>query len=408
MRLVAAARVVTSDPARATTADPLGVLDDGAIAIDDGRIAAIGPRAALARRYPSAPVRRGRLLTPGLIDAHTHAPWMGSRHAEYALRMEGASYEAIASAGGGIVASMRAVREASLEAIVMELRARLRRMATLGVTTVEAKSGYGLDAASEHKQLTAIAEAAKEAAMPHVVPTFLALHALPPEARGDRDAYAAQVATAVLPAIARAGLARYVDAYVDRGAFSMEQARPVLERARALGLGVRLHAGQFADVGGAELAAELGADSVDHLEHVSPRGIDALARAGTCAVLLPVASFTLGQAPPPIAALRAAGVPLVVASDANPGTAPTESLPLALALAVRLYGLTMAEAILGATREAARSLGLGGERGILREGLRADAVLWDLPHESALVQPWGVPRTELVLRDGETLHELLR
>jgi imidazolonepropionase len=276
-------------------------------------------------------------------------------------------------------------------------------MASLGVTTVEAKSGYGLDEASERKQLEAIAEAANEADLPRLVPTYLALHALPPEARGDRDAYAATVAARWLPAIAAAGLARFVDAYVDRSAFSVDQARPVLARARELGLGVRLHVGQFADVGGAELAAELHASSVDHLEVVGPAGIAALAAAGVRAVLLPVASFTLRQDPPPIAALRAAGVPLVVASDANPGTAPTESLPLALALAVRSYGLTPAEALLGATREAAASLGLADVTGALRPGLAADLVIWDLPHESAIVQPWGTSRARAVLRDGGNL-----
>jgi len=174
----------------------------------------------------------------------------------------------------------------------------------------------------------------------------------------------------------------------------------VLARARELGLGVRVHAGQFADVGAAELAAELDAASADHLEHVDARGVAAMASRGVRAVLLPVASFTLKQDPPPVAALRAAGVPLVVASDANPGTAPTESLPLAMALAVRSYGLTVPEALLGATREAAASLGLAGVCGALRRGLRADVAIWDLPHENAIVQPWGVPRAWCVLRDG--------
>lgn len=403
MRLVTAPRLVTCDPGRATAADPLGVIEDGALLLEGGAISAVGPRAELLARYPAVPVTaHDGVLTPGLVDAHTHAPWMGAREREYALRMAGADYEAIAAAGGGIVASMRAVRAAPVEAIAAALRARLGRMASLGVTTVECKSGYGLDEAGERKQLEAVAAAAR-AHLPRVVPTYLALHALPPEARGDRDAYAARVATDWLPAMAAAGLCRFVDAYVDRSAFSVAQARPVLERARALGLGVRLHAGQFADVGGAELGAELGAASADHLEQVGPRGIEALARGGVRAVLLPVASFTLRQDPPPVAALRAAGVRLVVASDANPGTAPTESLPLALSLAVRGYGLTPAEALLGATREAAAALGLGDVCGALRPGLRADVALWDLPHEDALVQPWGVSRVAAVLRDGVAL-----
>jgi imidazolonepropionase len=401
MLLLTAPRVVTCDPARATAADPLGVVEDGALLIEGGAVADVGPRADLAARHPHARVAaHDGVLTPGLVDAHTHAPWVGSREREYALRMAGADYEAIAAAGGGIVASMRAVRAADAATIARTLAARLRRMASLGVTAVECKSGYGLDEASERRQLEAVQEAGRAADLPRVVPTYLALHALPPEARGDRDAYAAEVARAWLPAIAAAKLARFVDAYVDRSAFSVAQARPVLARARALGLGVRIHAGQFADVGGAELAADLGAASADHLEQVGPRGIEALAVAGVRAVLLPAASFTLRQDPPPVAAMRAAGVRMVVASDANPGTAPTESLPLALALGVRGYGITPAEAILGATREAAASLGLGDTCGALRVGLRADVAIWDLPHEDAIIQPWGVPRIRAVLRDG--------
>ena len=403
-RLILAPRLVTCDPARATAADPLGVLEDAAVVIEGGLILAVGSLAEIAARYPTLAIEPSPgVITPGLIDAHTHAVWMGSRDGEYALRMAGAGYEAIAAAGGGIVSSMRSVRAASLESIAETLKARLRRMASLGVTTVEAKSGYGLDEASERKQLEAIASVAREAGLPRVVPTYLALHALPPEALGDRDAYARVVAASWLPGIAAAGLCRFVDAYVDRSAFSVDQARPVLRRARDLGLGVRLHVGQFADVGGAELAAELGANSVDHLEIVGPQGIAALAASGARAVLLPVASFTLRQDPPPIAALRAAGVPLVVASDANPGTAPTESLPLALALAVRGYGLTPAEALLGATREAAVSLGLADITGVLRSGLAADLVVWDLPHENAIVQPWGTSRARAVLRAGAAI-----
>lgn len=400
-----ARRLVTCDPSRASSADPLGVIEDAAIVVQSGAIEAVGGRQEILGREPDLEVAldAGGVVTPGLVDCHTHAPWMGSRDAEYAVRMAGGDYEAIAAAGGGIVASMRAVRAATTGEIACALRARLGRMAALGVTAVEAKSGYGLDEASERKQLEAIAEAGRDTRLPRVVPTYLALHALPPEAGGDRAAYADTVARSWLPAIAAAGLARHVDAYIDRSAFSVDEARPVLERARALGLGVRVHVGQFADVGGAELAAELGAASADHLEHVSPGGIDALARAGVAAALLPVASFTLQQAPPPVEALRAAGVPLLVGSDANPGTAPTESLPLALALAVRLYGLTVAEAILGATREAARALGLGDVCGAVRPGLRADIAVWDLPHENAIVQPWGTPRARAVLRDGEVI-----
>jgi imidazolonepropionase len=273
-------------------------------------------------------------------------------------------------------------------------------MASLGVTTVEVKSGYGLEPVHERKQLAAIARAGASSRVPSVVATFLALHALPPSS--DRAAYVAHVARELVPEIARGRMARFVDAYVDANAFTVAEARQVGEAARAHGLGVRLHVGQFADIGGAELAAELGAASVDHVEHVSPAGIAALARADVAAVLLPAASFTLAQPPPPVSALRDAGVRLVVASDANPGTAPTESLPLALALAVRGYGLTPDQVLIAATRDAATSLGLQ-DRGVLREGARADIVVWGLPHEHALVQPWGVAKTHAVVVGGRAL-----
>lgn len=399
VRRIDAKRVVTCDP-------EAGVVEDAAIVIDGDRIEYVGPAASA----PKVDRRRDvgdRVVTPGLVDAHTHACWVGSRHAEYAIRMRGGDYRDIAHAGGGILATQRAVAAASEKQLAHALLVRLDRMMRLGVTTVEVKSGYGLEAEQERKQLAAIALADESggylaAELPSVVPTLLALHALPESARSDRAAYVAGVARDLVPQVAKEGLARFVDAYVDDSAFTVDEARLVCDAARANGLGVRLHVGQFADVGGAELAASIGAASVDHLEHVSAAGIDALARAGVHAVLLPVASFTLGQSPPPVRALREAGVPLVVASDANPGTAPTESLPLALALAVRAYGLTPEEAIVAATRNAAASLGLR-DRGVLRAGMRADVVVWDLPHEEAIVQPWGVPKTRAVFVGGAAI-----
>ena len=314
------------------------------------------------------------------------------------MRMAGADYEAIAAAGGGIVASMRAVRAASRQELVASRRARVRRMAALGVTTVEVKSGYGLDEASERKQLEAVAEVARDSDGPRLVATYLGMHATPPGK--DKDSHARDCVS-WLDGIAEDGLAQFVDAYVDRSAFSVAHARPLCERARALGLGVRLHVGQFADVGGAELAAEMGAASVDHVEQLSPGGAEALAAAGTVAVMLPVASYTLGQAPPDVAQLRAQGVSLAVASDANPGTAPTESLPLAMAMAVRSYGMTLDEVMAGVTSVAARSLGL--EVGVLRVGAPADVVLWDVAREHELVQPWGVSKARAVFRDGRVI-----
>ena len=386
--VIRSARVVTND------GPPL---EDAALAIDDdGRVAWIGPIAGA----PAAPtVYEAPLVTPGLVDAHTHAAWAGSRHVEYAMRMAGEDYVAIAKAGGGIVSSHRAIESITEDDLAALLEARLRRMAALGVTTVEVKSGYGLVPELELKQLRAIARASSRANLPRVVPTFLALHALPP-GETDRDRYAA-AASALVREVAARKLARFVDAYVDDHAFQPSHARSLGRAARDAGLGVRLHVGQFSDIGGAELAAELGAKSADHLEHVSEAGARALAAANVAVVLLPTAAFTLAQAPPDVAMLRRAGVTFVVASDANPGTAPTESLPLAMSLAVRSFGLTPAETLAAATCNAARSLDV--DAGVLRAGAPADVVLWDLPHEIALVQPWGTPRAKLVLRDGNVI-----
>lgn len=394
--IIAASRVITCDPQRPGA---LGQLEDGAVLIEHGRILAVDHLDRLKESGAPVVLHSAGTMTPGLVDAHTHAVWVGSRHDEYRIRLEGGDYEAIAKAGGGIRSSMRAIRAASQETIERTLWSRLHRMLSQGVTTVEVKSGYGLDEENERKQLQALRFAVAAPDLPRVVPTYLALHALPPEFDGQRGAFA----QAVLPwirAVAADGLARYVDAYVDRSAFSVEEAEPALRLARELGLGVRVHAGQFADVGACAMAARLGAASADHLEQTDLVSINALAAGKVAAVLLPVASFTLQQAPPPIAALRAAGLSLVVASDANPGTAPTESLPLAMAMAARSYGLSPAECLLGVTRNAAACLGLSEETGVLRPGLFADLVLWDLPHEDALVQPWCPPPVEAVVLRG--------
>jgi imidazolonepropionase len=403
--VVLADRVATVDPARSTEDNPLGSIEDAGVLVEDGVIRFVGARGDVLARAGDAPIMAdgvGGVLTPGLCDAHTHAAFAGSRHAEYAARLGGASYEDIARAGGGILSTRAAVRAATADDLAKTLAQRLDRMARLGVTTVEIKSGYGLDEENEAKQLEVIAAQSRRDDLPRVVATYLALHAIPKEEASRRTAYVDE-AVGRVTAFAARGLMRYVDAYVDANAFTAAEAERLGNAARNAGLGIRLHVGQFADVGGAALAARLGAATADHLENVSPADIEALARAGTRAVLLPVASFTLAQAPPPVHQLRSAGVPLVVASDANPGTAPTESLPLALAFAVRLYGLRPDEAISGSTREAAQSLGLGHRVGILKEGFDADLVLWDLPHEQAIVQPWGTPKTRLVLRQGRQL-----
>lgn len=400
-------RLVTCDETRASAQNPLGAIDDAALLIEGDRILMVGKRTEVLGHEPHArQINVEGVVTPGLVDAHTHLAWVGSRHDEYVMRMQGAGYEAIAAAGGGIVSSMRAVREASVEQLEKLMRRRLLRMAQLGTTTCEIKSGYGLDLEHETKQLRAIDAVSHNAALPRVVPTFLALHALPPEARAHRQQWIERVAKEWVPAVAQQKLARFIDAYIDRNAFSADEARVVFESAKATGMGVRAHVGQFADVGGADLAAELAAASVDHMENVSEEALAKLAASHTRAVLLPTASFTLRQTPPPVAAVRRAGVSMVVASDANPGTAPTESLLLAMAFALHSYGMTPEECILGATREAAASLGLGDVCGKLAPGYSADVVGWDLPHERALLQPWGSAPTTLVVLRGNVVHQL--
>lgn len=397
-RIYSAARVVTCDTKRITKDNPLGALEDAAVVVENGVVADIVERKVAGK---DASDFGARVITPGLVDAHTHAAWSGSRHDEYAMKMAGADYRDIANAGGGILASQRAIRDVGDADLASEIAARLKRMASLGVTSCEVKSGYGLEREHELKQLGALARLADRHDLPRIVPTFLALHALPKTAT-DRNAFVAGVADLV-EHVAAQKLARFVDAYVDANAFSADEARIVGERAKRAKLGVRLHVGQFADVGGAELAAELGARSADHLENVSDAALAKMADAGVAAGLLPIACLTLAQAKPRVDAMRKAGVSLVVASDANPGTAPSESLPLAMALAVRLYGLTAEEAILGATANAARSLDL--DAGVIRVGAPADLVVWDLPHERAIVQPWGVSKTALVLRDGTAIFK---
>ena len=385
------------DAARAWTGSDAGAIDDAAIAGEGGVVTYVGARANAPAFHGE--IQRAGLVTPALVDAHTHAAWAGHRHGEYVLRMQGADYVTIAKAGGGIARSHDAIAAIAEDDLVDVLTARLRRMAQQGVATIEVKSGYGLTVEGELKQLRAITRASKLPGLPRLVRTFLALHAIAPGE--SRETHLTRMVTELLPEVARLGLADRVDAYVDTHAFTAAEAHALFESARALGLGITIHAGQFGDVGGAELAAKHGAGSADHLEHISRSGAEALASAGVRAVLLPVASYTLRQAPPPVQLLRDAGVKLVVASDANPGTAPTESLPLAMALAVREYGLSIDEMMHGATTEAAAALGLPSPA--LTAGAPATLTLWDLPHENALAMPWGAPPVIDVWCDGRSL-----
>ncbi len=367
------ARLVTLD------GDGYGLVEDGALAWKDGRIAFAGARADLpASDGPLAAEvvqAGGRLVTPGLVDCHTHLVFGGDRAGEFEQRLLGASYEQIARAGGGIVSSVRATREASASALLAQSLPRARALLADGTTTIEIKSGYGLDFESERRMLQVARQVGASLGI-EVRTTFLGAHALPPEYAGQPDAYIDAVCQ-WLPRLHAEGLVDAVDAFCESIGFNAAQTRRVFEGARALGLPVKLHADQLSDGDGAALVAEFGGLSADHVEHTSPAGVEAMARAGTVAVLLPGAFHVLRETRlPPLDAFRARGVPMAVATDCNPGTSPLQSLRLAMSLACTHFRLTPEEALRGATVHAARALGLA-DRGRLATGLRADFVLWN-------------------------------
>ena len=368
----------------------LGVIEDGLIAAAGDRILYAGARAdAPPLEADTVHDCAGRWVTPGLIDCHTHLVFAGNRAREFELRLEGASYEAIARAGGGIVSTMQATRAASRDQLVAEALPRLDAMLAEGVTTIEIKSGYGLSQTDEIKMLEAARTLGKARAV-HVATTFLGAHALPPEFAGDPDGYVDLVCTQMIPAIAAAGLADAVDAFCEGIGFSPAQVRRVFEAAIAHGLPVKLHAEQLSNLDGAALAAEFGALSADHLEHLDENGVAAMAKAGTVAVLLPGAFyFTRETRLPPIEALRRAGVPIAVATDCNPGTSPLTSPLLAMNMAATLFRLTVDECILGMTREAARAIGRLDRVGTLESGKVCDLAIWDISEPAELVYRMG-------------------
>jgi imidazolonepropionase len=359
---------------------PYGLIEHGAIALHHGRIAWIGGMDAL----PDAPDALagvvesldGALVTPGLIDCHTHLVFGGDRAHEFDLRLNGASYEEIARAGGGIVSSVSATRAASEEQLFVQSLPRARALLADGVTTLEIKSGYGLDLDSERRMLRVARRLGRELGI-SVRTSFLGLHALPPEYRDKRADYVALVCDEMLPTLAAEGLVDAVDAFCENIGFTRDETRRVFERAKQLGLPVKLHAEQLSDQDGAALVAEYGGLSADHLEYLSESGVRAMARAGTIAVLLPGAFYALRETKlPPVASLREHAVPIAIATDCNPGTSPLLSLRLAAGMACTLFRLTPEEALLGVSVNAARALDLT-DRGTLAVGQRADLVVWD-------------------------------
>jgi imidazolonepropionase len=380
-----------------------GEISDAALAILDGSIAWIGPEADLpSGNAASTRSVSGRWITPALIDCHTHLIFGGNRAQEFEQRMKGASYEEIARAGGGILSTVRATREASAEDLFDRALPRVRALAAEGVATVEIKSGYGLDVENELKMLE-VAERLGESSGINVCTTLLAAHTVPPEFEGKADDYIDLICDELLPEVAARELAGAVDAYCESIAFSAPQVAKVFRKAGDLGLDVKLHADQLSDGGGAELAAHFNALSADHLEYTSTTGVKAMAKAGAVAVLLPGAFLTLGETQrPPVEALRASGVPVAIASDCNPGTSPICSLRHAMILASRLFGLTPEECLAGTTREAARALGVAGDRGTLEPGKRADVAIWDISHPRELAYWIGTPQLADLLVGGHT------
>jgi imidazolonepropionase len=388
----------------------VGLVGDGAVAVVGEDIAWVGRSRDLPAELRPGPGTRvfdaaGKVVLPGLVDCHTHVVYAGDRTTDFELRVGGLTYAEIAARGGGIRVTVEATRRASLEELVAQALERLDRMLAYGVTTAEAKSGYGLDLESEVKILRAVA-ALGDLHPIDLVPTFLGAHTIPPEHRGDRERYVDRVVEEMIPAVGEAKLAAFCDVYLEESvAFTRAEARRIAEAGRAYGLFPKLHADQLTGGGGAELAAEIGAVSADHLEHVSDAGIEALARAGVVAVLLPAASLFLGdERRAPARRLLEAGVEVAVATDCNPGTSPTEALPLCGTLACATLRMKPAEALRAMTLFAARAVGLEGRVGSLRPGKQADLCVLDAPDWRHLFYSFGAPRTATVFKRGAEVY----
>ncbi len=398
--LISNARVVTC---AGQGEDALAIQEDASVAIADGKVVWIGAsRAHESVRADEHVDAGGRALLPGFVDPHTHLVYGGSRVDEFARKMAGEDYKKIAAEGGGIVSTVRATREASDDMLASSAAARLRRMLRCGVTTVEVKSGYGLSNDDEIRCLRVARTLGQDPALPATIPTFLGAHAVPPEFEDKRESYLKLVIDTMLPHVAREQLAHSVDVYIDENAFSLSEGRDVLMAAQATGLAVRAHIGQFKDLGGAELLAELGALSGDHLEEISEQGARAMAKSGVIGVLLPGAWRTLRQAAPDVPRMRAAGMTFAVGTDCNPGTSPCTDLGLCAALAVRDAGLTIDEAILGITRNAAKALGLR-DRGTIEVGKRADLTLLETDDPRCVGYELGNLPVAHVWREGRAL-----
>lgn len=395
--------LVTCDPDLGD--GPLGLVHDAAVLCERDRIVYAGPQAdlpALDDREPLTLELDGHLVMPGLVDCHTHLVFAGDRLDDFEARLGGDSYSAIAARGGGILSTVRATRAASDELLIDLAERRAERLAAHGVTTVEVKSGYGLDAREELRLLEVIGKTDRRC-IPELIPTFLGAHTLPVEARRSdaaRVAYVDSVVDEMLPQVAERGLARFCDVFVEEGAFTVAEGRRILGKAKALGLGVKVHADQLTAGGGAGLAAEMGAVSAEHLEHASDADLAAMARAGTVAVLLPGAALFLRDEPPRAERFRTAGVKMAVATDFNPGSSPSAHLPLMAQLATLQSHLSLPEALLGITAHAAQAIGLHADRGRVRAGLRADLALFRVRDARELLYEMGANHCTGIVKSG--------
>lgn len=380
-------------------------MEDGAILLQDGCIAWVGPTSDLPPLSEDANVldATGKVVLPGFIDSHTHLIFAGSREDEFEQRLEGRTYQEIAAQGGGINATVRRVRHSSKEELKDLARRRLDRFLRFGVTTVEVKSGYGLTLADELKCLEGIAELNAEGPL-ELVPTFLGAHAVPPEYQRDRPGYLRLLTDTILPEVARLCLARFCDVFCETGVFDLDESARILSKARDLGFGLKLHADELTPLGGAELAARLGAVSADHLLCVTDAGIEALAASGAIATLLPGTAFFLGLPYAQARRLIERGVPVALASDCNPGTCPTENLPLVGTIACTQMRMLPAEALTGLTLNAAAALGVSDRLGSIEVGKQADLVICDVPDYRHLFYHFGVSHVWRVLKRGRVVY----
>ena len=400
-------QLVTLNPRYITDENPLGVIENGAVAVNNGVIEYVGPLAGLTCKYPQWEGfdASDLVLMPGLIDSHTHLVFGGDRSAEYEMKVRGVPYQEIARQGGGILATVRATREASADELLRAALPRLAEALRWGVTTMEVKSGYGLDTDTELKQLEVV-ERLNDLQPVELIPTFMGAHDFPPEYRDDRDGYVDMIVEEMIPAVARQGIARFIDVFCEKGWFTPEQTRRILTAGVQAGLYPRLHADEFAPSGACDIAAEFEAASADHLMAADDAGIRALAAAGVIGTVLPGTTLFLGKHDyAPVRDMIAMGLKIAVATDFNPGSCMTQNLPLAAQIACMQAGLLPHEAVAGITVNAAQSLRIADRLGTLEQGREADLVGLAIPSWQTFLYHFGVNHTELVFKHGALVYE---